>query len=64
MGRKPLHSNRPSPGTGTKPSQFLRIGAMPALCQPIAPLVSAQIQFSAGMRANDNAVRASGQLRA
>jgi hypothetical protein len=33
------------------PSHPTRRGAMPAACQPMVPLVSAQIQFSTGMRA-------------
>ena len=40
-GRKPAHSKRPSPGTGSRPSQFGRRGMRPATAHAISPAVSA-----------------------
>ena len=64
MGRNPSHSNRPSPGTGSRPLQLRRRGWIPAACQPIVPVRSAHTMFSAGMRLYAQASRNSSHERA
>ena len=59
-GWKPSHSFDPSPFAGSSPVQLRRTGTMPAGCQQMSPVESAQTWFSEGVAKRLSASRNSG----